>query len=144
MLLLVAALVVAVDQATKELALRTLGDGPVDVIEGVLRFRLTFNPGGAFGLFREHSELFLVATIIVIGVILVWVRKLDDPRLIVPLGSIVGGGLGNVFDRVFRDHDGQVVDFIDLHVWPLFNPADMAVVFGVLVILWLSLRSEDA
>jgi signal peptidase II len=142
-LIFVAAVVVALDQVTKELALRSLSDGPVDVIEGVLRWRLAFNPGGAFGLFQEHSEIFLVATLVVVVAILVWVRNLDDPRLIVPLGLIVGGGLGNVFDRIFRDLDGRVVDFIDLHVWPVFNVADMGVVLGVLAILVLSFRSEE-
>lgn len=143
-LLLLAALVIGADQATKEWALRSLGDGPVDLVEGVVRFRLAFNPGGAFGLFADHSEVFLVATIVVVGLILLWVRHLDDPRLAAPLGLIVGGGLGNVFDRIFRDHGGRVVDFIDLHVWPVFNVADMGVVTGVAVILILSFRAPEA
>ena len=103
-LLSVAAIVVALDQLTKEIALRSLIDGPVDVIEGVLRWRLAFNPGGAFGVFQEHSEVFLVATLVVVALILFWARKLDDPRLVIPLGLIVGGGLGNVADRLFRSH----------------------------------------
>ena len=142
-LLSVAALVILLDQVTKEMALRSLTDGPVDAIEGVLRWRLAFNPGGAFGIFQEHSEIFLVATLVVIGLILFWVRRLDDPRLVIPLGLIVGGGLGNVADRVFRDHGGRVVDFIDLHVWPVFNIADMAVVIGVAIILILSFRTPE-
>lgn len=142
-LAVVAAVVVALDQLTKDLALRTLSDGHVDVIDGVLRWRLAFNPGGAFGLGGDYSEIFLVATLLVVGLILVWVRKLDDPRLVVPLGLVVGGGLGNVIDRIFRGHDGKVVDFIDLHVWPVFNVADMGVVFGVVVILILSFRAEE-
>ena len=138
-----AATVIALDQITKEFALRHLFDGPVDVIEGVLRWRLAFNPGGAFGVFQEHSEIFLVATLLVVGMILLWVRKLDDPRLVIPLGLIVGGGLGNVADRLFRDHGGRVVDFIDFHVWPVFNVADMGVVIGVAIILIMSFRSPE-
>jgi signal peptidase II len=141
-LALVAAVVVALDQIAKEWALRALSDGPIDAIDGILRWRLTFNPGGAFGIFQDHSELFLVATVIVIALILLWIRKLDEPRLALPLALIVGGGLGNVADRIFRGHDGRVVDFIDLHVWPVFNVADMAVVTGVLLILFMSFRSE--
>ena len=140
---MLALVVLGLDQLTKELALRSLSDGPVDVIEGVLRWRLAFNPGGAFGIFQEQSEIFLVATVVVVVLILVWVRNLDDPRLALPLGLVVGGGLGNVFDRIFRDHGGRVVDFIDLHVWPIFNVADMGVVLGVLWILVLSFRSEQ-
>lgn len=140
---MIALVILGIDQLTKEMALRSLSDGPVDVIEGVLRWRLAFNPGGAFGVFQEYSEIFLVATVVVVALILVWVRKLDDPRLTIPLGLIVGGGLGNVFDRIFRDQGGRVVDFIDLHVWPVFNVADMGVVVGVAWILILSFRSEE-
>ena len=143
MILSLAGLVVALDQATKELALRSLSDAPVDLIEGVLRLRLVFNPGGAFGLFSDHPGLFLGATLVVIVLILVWVPRMDDPRLSVPLGLIVGGGLGNVFDRIFRGHDGRVVDFIDLHVWPVFNVADMGVVTGVAIVIFLSFRAEE-
>jgi signal peptidase II len=143
LLALLAAIVVLFDQTTKEVALRTLSDGPIDVIDGVLRWRLAFNPGGAFGVFSEHSEIFLVATLIVVVLVVVWARTVDDPRLIGPLGLIVGGGLGNVFDRIFRDQGGRVVDFIDLHVWPVFNVADMAVVSGVVLVLILSFRAED-
>jgi signal peptidase II len=143
-LALVAALVIVFDQVTKELALRSLHDGPVDVIDGVLRWRLTFNPGGAFGILQDHPELFLVATVVVIGALVIWARKIDDPRLVIPLGLIVGGGLGNVIDRIVRGHDGQVVDFIDLHVWPVFNVADMAVVTGVGLILLFSFTTKES
>jgi signal peptidase II len=136
-----AAAVVVLDQITKGWALRALADGPVDVIDGVLTMRLTYNPGGAFGLLQGLPGFFLVATVLVIGIILIWAHRLEDPRLIVPLGMVLGGGLGNLADRVFRDTGGQVVDFIDLHVWPVFNLADSAIVIGVLLILLLSART---
>jgi signal peptidase II len=56
---------------------------------------------------------------------------------------ILGGGIGNLVDRAFRDTSGRVVDFIDLHVWPVFNIADSAIVVGVGVILLLMLRSPS-
>ena len=141
-LLSAAAVIVALDQVTKQLALNGLDDGPVEVIGGVLRFRLTFNPGGAFGLLQSLPELFLVATIGVIATILLWVRRLDQRALLVPLGMILGGGLGNLADRVVRTHEGRVVDFIDFHVWPVFNLADSAIVIGVGLILILGARAE--
>lgn len=141
-LVLVAAVCVVLDQLSKRWAVSALEDGPVELIEGVLRLRLTLNPGGAFGIFRERPGLFLVATSVVIVLVLFWARDLDDRRLLIPLGLIVGGGLGNLIDRVFRDLEGRVVDFIDLHVWPVFNVADMCVVSGVLAILVLTFRSE--
>jgi signal peptidase II len=133
--------IAAFDQVTKQLALAGLGDGPIDVIPGVVTLRLTLNPGGAFGLGREWPGLFLAATVVVIVMILSWVRRVDDLRWLVPLGMIVGGGVGNLIDRVFRPFDGQVVDFVDLHIWPVFNVADSAIVVGVLLIALLSMRA---
>jgi signal peptidase II len=137
-LLAAAAGVIAIDQLTKQWALAELGDGPIDVIDGVLSLTLTYNSGGAFGLLQGLPGFFLIATVVVVGVIMIWARRLDDARLIVPLGMVLGGGLGNLWDRLFRDTEGRVVDFIDLHVWPVFNLADSSIVVGVVVILLLS------
>ena len=127
---------VALDQLTKQWALDALSDGNhIDVIEGILRFRLVFNSGGAFGLFQSVPGLFLIATLGIIVAILIGAHKLEDPRWAVPLGMVLGGGLGNALDRLLRDTDGAVVDFVDLHVWPVFNVADMAIVSGALLIL---------
>ena len=136
-----AAVVVALDQTTKSLALDRLADGPVAVIEGAISLRLAFNPGGVFGLGQGFTSVFLVATIVVIFGILFAVRRLVDTRWVIPLGLVLGGGIGNLVDRLFRDHDGKVVDFIDLHVWPIFNLADSAIVIGVGILLLLSFRS---
>jgi signal peptidase II len=140
---LVAAAVVAVDQATKQLAVDALADGPIDVIQGVLTLQLTLNPGGAFGVLQGVPGFFLVASVGIVIAILFWVRHLEDARWAVPVGMILGGGIGNLVDRAFRDTDGRVVDFIDLHVWPVFNVADSAIVLGVGVILLLMLRSSS-
>jgi signal peptidase II len=139
-LLPVAALVFALDQATKQLAVTRLSDRPFEVITGVLTLRLTLNSGGAFGILQGVPELFLAATVLVIGILVVWVRQLADRRLLIPLGMMLGGGLGNASDRLFRDLGGRVVDWIDFHVWPVFNVADSAIVVGVVVILILSSR----
>ena len=61
----------------------------------------------------------------------------------VPLGLILGGGLGNVTDRLFRGNGGRVVDFIDLHVWPVFNLADSAIVCGGLLAVLLTMRGIE-
>lgn len=143
-LLLIAAVIVGVDQLTKQMALDSLADAPVDLIDGVLTLRLTFNSGGAFGLGKGIPGLFLIATILVSVGIMIWSRRLDERRWAIPLGLIVGGGLGNLFDRIARDTGGRVVDFIDLHVWPVFNVADSAIVIGVIFVLLLSGRSERA
>ena len=139
-LLVAASAVVALDQITKSLALSALRDGPIEVIEGALTLNLTFNPGGAFGILQGLPGFFLVATLLVIVLILVWAHKLEDQRWAVPLGLVLGGGIGNVIDRIFRDTGGRVVDFIDLHWWPVFNLADASIVVGIAIILLLSSR----
>jgi signal peptidase II len=135
-------MVVGIDQVTKQVALDHLRDGPVDLIDGVLSLNLHYNPGGAFGFLQGLPGFFLVATLAVAGGILIWARKIESTAHVVPLGLILGGGLGNVFDRVFRDTGGKVVDFIDLHVWPVFNGADSAIVIGVLLMLLVTARKE--
>jgi signal peptidase II len=139
---MVAAVVIGIDQLTKSIALANFEDDPQDVIEGVLTFRITYNSGGAFGLLQGLPGLFLVATIVAAVVILFWVRHLDRPHWMVPLGMVLGGGVGNLVDRTVRSTDGQVVDFIDFHVWPVFNIADVCIVTGVLWLIFLGGREE--
>ena len=133
---LVALVVIVVDQLTKSVALENFKDDPQDIIDGVLTFRITYNSGGAFGLLQGLPGLFLVATIVAAVVILFWVRHLDRPHWMVPLGMVLGGGIGNLIDRVVRSTDGQVVDFIDFHFWPVFNVADMGIVCGIVLALF--------
>ncbi len=143
LVLTVAAAIVAIDQVTKQLALDALADGPIHLISGWVSLRLAFNPGGAFGILRDVPVFFLVATIVVIGLILYWTRHAATKASAVALGLVLGGGLGNLFDRVARDFDGRVVDFIDVHFWPVFNVADSAIVVGIAVILLTSRREPD-
>ena len=141
-LLVTAAVIVVIDQVTKSLALDHLSDGPVDVIEGILTLRLTYNPGGAFGVLQGVPNFFLIATAVIVIFILYWARTVQSAAWAVPLGLVLGGGLGNLYDRVFRETDGRVVDFVDLHVWPVFNVADSAITLGVIILLIMSFRAE--
>lgn len=138
-LVAVAAVVIAIDQGTKSLALAAL-DAPREVIPGVLTFRILLNPGGAFGILQGFPEFFLLASIVTVVVILFWVRHIDRPAWTLPLGLVLGGGLGNLADRIVRDTDGRVVDFIDLHVWPVFNIADACIVLGIVAIVIMAGR----
>jgi signal peptidase II len=141
-----AALVVAADQVTKTLALENLKHDSVEVIPGLLSLRITYNSGGAFGIFQGMPLVFLLAGLVIGAVILLWVRSMDDGAWLLPFGIVLGGGLGNVIDRIVRSPGGEVVDFIDFHVgdfqWPLFNLADMAIVVGVGLILIFNSRAE--
>ena len=140
--LVAAVIVVALDQITKHLAVSRLDDGHVvDVIDGVLTLRLTYNPGGAFGLGQGQPGFFLVASTLIAVLVIALARRVDDPRWVMPLGLVLGGGVGNLIDRIVRNPGGRVVDFIDLQVWPLFNVADSAIVVGVALLFWYSFRA---
>ncbi len=140
-LAIVGALVVVADQLTKDLALKGLNDGPVDLISGILTLRLTYNSGGAFGTLQGVPGFFLVATTGVVIMVLFWARRLTERSWAFPLGLVLGGGVGNVIDRAVRDTSGQVVDFIQIHGWPVFNVADSCIVVGVLWLIVLSARA---
>jgi signal peptidase II len=142
--------VFAVDQITKTLAFDRLDEGiTFEVIGSFLTLRLSFNSGGAFGLFPRFPIFFLVASAAIVVVVAYWAWKAAAPA--VGLGLIFGGGWGNLFDRLTRPPEplyGQVVDFIQLPYWPTFNIADSAIMIGVALLLLDSLaqgreRSRD-
>jgi signal peptidase II len=145
--LLIAGVVVCVDQLTKAWALRALDDGTVIDLVWTLRFRLTFNSGMAFGKGSGWGPVIaLLATAVSIA-LLVSVRRQTSKAVLVAVGLIVGGAVGNLIDRVFRADDGaltgRVVDFVDLQWWPVFNVADAGIVVGGIALVvanWLAGR----
>jgi signal peptidase II len=130
---------------TKALAETHLqGEPPVELIPAVLQLRFTTNPGGAFGLFGNLSVLFVVFSVVVIGVVAVASRNLPGRMAAVALGLVLGGAVGNLTDRLIRGEGfrGEVVDFIDFHVWPVFNAADSAIVVGAALLLIQGVRRD--
>ncbi len=137
-----AAVVVALDQVTKQLADSNVERGDeVSVFPG-LAITNTRNTGVAFGAF-EGAGL-VVAVLIGISLVLLlgyfW-RHRSMPWLWLPVGLLLGGALGNLADRA---REGAVIDFIDPVAWPAFNVADSCIVVGVFVLLWVVERSAKA
>jgi signal peptidase II len=133
----VAAVTCLVDRISKLAVERQLaGRPPIDVIPHVLALNYTTNSGGAFGLARSAPLLFAGATVVVAGAIVVSSRRLARRSVAVALGLILGGALGNLTDRALHGPglSGSVTDFIDLHVWPVFNVADSAIVVGAIAL----------
>lgn len=127
--------VVIVDQLTKSWALSALQNSSIDLF-WTLRLRLTFNSGAAFSLGAGFPWLFVVLGVFVLGALALLVLRADLGRgPAASLGLVAGGAIGNLIDRVFRDHDGAVVDFIDLQWWPVFNVADASICVGVVLLL---------
>lgn len=139
-----AALVVALDQASKTWALGTLADGRALDLFWTLRLKLSFNSGVAFSLGRGIAPLLVVPAVVALVVGLVLLRRtVVRPIVAVALGLVVGGALGNLVDRFLRGHDGAVVDFVDLQWWPVFNLADAAIVCGAALVLVFHRTTDD-
>jgi signal peptidase II len=138
-----AAAVLALDQISKAVAVATLRDGSLDLIPGALTLRYTTNTGGAFSLFTDAPWFFAAASATVCVLIVVFAFRPRSTLQAAALGMILGGALGNLADRVLRGPgvSGEVVDFIDTHIWPVFNLADSAVVLGAIVLALGSVRT---
>jgi signal peptidase II len=122
-----------------------IGRPPVSVIPGVLRLNYTTNSGGAFGLGQSAPWVFAAATVVVAAAIVASSFRLRNGLAAVALGLILGGAIGNLTDRALHGDgllSGRVVDFIDFHVWPVFNVADAAIVVGALLLAASGLRRE--
>jgi len=142
LLLATAAAVVLVDQASKAWALAALGNGRrIPIIGSVFDLRLVSNPGSAFGLFKGSTLAIFIASCVITLAVIVWAVR--DPEASPVLGLIIGGGIGNLIDRLVRPPGagrGEVIDFIYLSFWPTFNIADAAIVVGVGAMLLFAIR----
>jgi len=144
---LVAALVLALDIATKQIVYRNLvlGGPPVEVVGDWLRWTYIHNAGAAFGLFQGNRIVFLVVSILSAIVILGLAnhREYRRPWTLFALALILGGALGNLLDRIWL---GVVIDFIDCgfreHRWPFFNIADSGISVGVVLLAIQLLRGS--
>jgi signal peptidase II len=141
----VAGAVFLVDRATKAWAVDALAERPIDVIGGVLTFRYAENTGGAFSLFTSIPWFFAAAATIVAAAIAATSFRARPTLQSVAFGLILGGAVGNLWDRATRGpwFGGHVVDFIDVHVWPIFNVADAAVVIGAIVLAVSAFASRE-
>ncbi|MCZ7530881.1 MAG: signal peptidase II [Acidimicrobiia bacterium] len=136
--------VVLLDQLTKTWAVRRLADGPVSVWSDAIVFQLGRNTGGAFSLFPSFTPILAVLAVVVAVFLARAVRRTADVWMVVGLSLVLGGALGNLVDRVFRDPGflrGAVVDFISVGAWPTFNVADSAITIGAVLIIWRGWRS---
>jgi signal peptidase II len=147
-LFLTAAAAYSLDRVTKIWAESALaGRGPIVVIPGVLDLSYTSNSGGAFGLGQSAWWLFALATIAVSLAIVIAAFRIRGAVTAIALGLILGGALGNLTDRLSRGQaplQGRVVDFIDVHVWPVFNVADTAIVIGATLLAVFAVRHEES
>jgi len=131
-------LVVLLDQVTKSWAVSALTNGRVINVIGSLQFSLGFNSGFAFSQGQGMGPLVGILAIVAVLFLLRAVRKATTQLSAVALCAIVAGAIGNIADRIFRGEGwlhGQVVDFIDVQWWPVFNLADSSITVGACVLI---------
>lgn len=149
-LVIVIAAVLTVDQVTKALVLANLNVGesvqPIPALQDFFQITLTENRGAAFGFLPQGGDIFLIIAFIVVIVMLFVYPRLEPDQWTgrIAVGMVSGGALGNAMDRL---QHGVVIDFVHLQIPGVIsnvsNIADHAIVFGVLVLLVMSWRSDS-
>jgi signal peptidase II len=134
--------VLTADQVSKAIIMKTMYLGQsTPVINKVFHITYIHNPGAAFSLLAGRTSLFIFISFAVIAGVFLYQYRTRQKLGFVPvsLGLIAGGAAGNLLDRIKL---GQVVDFIDFRIWPVFNLADSAIVVGAILLGIALFRSE--
>jgi signal peptidase II len=147
---LLAAAVVAADQATKSMILARFNLGEGVVVAPFFNLVLVYNKGAAFSFLSDapgwQVPLLVGFAVVAMGVVSYLLVRSPPQRTIVSAGLalILGGALGNVIDRL---RFGQVVDFLDFHAagwhWPAFNVADSAITVGAVLLILDGFRKNE-
>jgi signal peptidase II len=144
--------VLLTDLVTKVVVVATVEPGEdIRLLGGVLYLTQLRNMGAAFSFAEGATLLFSLIAVVVAVVIVRSARRMYSTGWAVALGLVLGGALGNLVDRVFRDPGfmrGGVVDFLsvfapDGRIWPVFNVADSAIVCGGILGAFLALRGVE-
>jgi signal peptidase II len=150
---ILATAIIAFDQVTKFLVLKTLsfGYGEKVIVDGFFKFVHWGNTGAAWSMFRDNNELLAIVSLVALLALFVFRNQFETRTLLgqISLGLIFGGIVGNLIDRLFRNH---VIDFVYFYLqqrdgreigFPAFNVADTAICTGVGLLFLLSWRSES-
>lgn len=133
-LIIIAAFIL--DRLSKVWVMDSLVSQPITVINNFFYLRHLQNKGAAFSIFRGKTLFLVILTFIIIIALVYFLVKHKVNFLRICLSLIIGGALGNFFDRIFND--GSVIDFIEFHfgtyVFPTFNIADCFVVVGTILL----------
>lgn len=144
--LALAAAVAGLDRITKSLVEARFSPGEALPVTSYFNLVLTFNTGAAFSMLSGGAgwqRWFLATVALAAAALIVFLlrRHAADPLFCLALALILGGALGNLWDRLSLGH---VVDFLDFHAagwhWPAFNLADSAITCGAALLVWDSFR----
>ena len=140
--LLCAWVVLMLDVGTKAWAQVTLdGQAPRKIIGTLLQLTFARNSGAAFSFISNGTIFLSTFALLVVALIAFWAPRITSRPWCVVMGLVLGGTLGNLSDRIFRSSQGafrgEVIDWIELPHWPIFNIADSAIVIaaGIAIVL---------
>jgi len=134
--------IVAADQILKEVVTSTIERGQEESVIAGIKIVNVRNTGVAFGQLQDGGAIVAIVITLAIAALLAYFARHARRRLMwLPTGMLLGGALGNVIDRV---REGAVVDFVKLPYWPAFNVADVAITFGVIVLLFVMEKDDGA
>lgn len=141
----VAALIWGLDLATKLWAVNNLSArNPIELIGSFFQLTLLRNPGAAFSFATSATVLLTLISIVAVAVIIFYTPRITSIGWATSLGLALGGILGNLSDRLFRGpgfFKGEVIDWLEIKNWPVFNLADSAIVVAAFLAIVLSLRN---
>jgi len=127
---LIALTIWLIDFATKTWALSNFSSDPQPVIGTLLQFTLLKNSGAAFSFASGFTVIFSLLAVAVVATIIRFAGRISSRGWLTCAGLLLGGVLGNLTDRVFREpgfFHGHVIDWIQIPNWPIFNIADIAI-----------------
>lgn len=139
---LISVLIVFFDQLLKLLVRSNFYYGQSKpLVKNVFHLTYVKNTGAAFGILQEHTVLFSIFSFLIIIFLIAAKLFLYSDNLWFDIGFalIIGGAIGNLIDRLWL---GYVVDYLDFRIWPVFNLADSAVVFGTGIVIIFLLKLE--
>jgi signal peptidase II len=134
-----------IDLGTKVWAVEVLSSrANVQIIGSFLQLTFVQNSGAAFGIGAGSTIIFTFFALAVLIVITRYALQITSKGWALVCGLVLGGILGNLTDRIFREPSflqGHVIDWIQIPNWPVFNIADTAIVMAAVVAIILTIRN---
>lgn len=134
-MLVAAAVVLGLDQLTKQAVVASVERGERHNVFIGLDITNVRNDGIAFGIGSGGAVIAIVTGVALVALLGWFALQSETPHMWLPVGALLGGALGNLTDRA---RQGAVTDFIDFVAWPAFNLADIAIVIGLLGLLYVA------
>ena len=132
------------DFATKHWAISAFDSQPQKILGDLLSFTLVRNSGAAFSFATGFSIFFALLALAVVAAVVYYAKQITSSGWQLTAGLLLGGVLGNLTDRIFREPSflsGYVIDWIQIPHWPVFNIADSAICIAAAISFVLSMRN---